>query len=151
MITTSSRIAGLALLSALAACAAPSAPLVSSAQAPAPSDAQSAPAKPASAESLTITFPTSGTMLSTEATSQLDGAARLYRDAQPEVMIVAGHADPAGSEYPNLLLSARRANMVKRALVERGVPATRLQIIALGAAETTPNISPSRSVVVTWR
>ena len=100
---------------------------------------------------MTIAFPVAGAALSAEASSQLDGAARLYRDAQPEVMIVAGHTDAVGSEYSNLLLSARRANMVKRALVERGVPASRLQIIALGAAQATPDVNPSRAVVVTWR
>ena len=108
------------------------------------------PAKP-SAESLTIEFALGAATLSQAALAQLDGAARLYRDAQPEIMIVAGHTDKAGPEFPNLLLSARRAASVKRALVERGVPAERLQIIAYGEADAAPSATASRAVVVTWR
>lgn len=104
-----------------------------------------------SAESLTIEFASSASKLSPAALVQLDGAARLYRDAQPVVMIVAGHTDKVGSELPNLLLSARRADTVKRALVDRGVPADRLQLIAFGSAEPSPPIVASRAVVVTWR
>ena len=110
-----------------------------------------APARDPSKESLTIEFVPAGAGLSSNAAAQLDGAARLYRDAQPEVMIVAGHTDKVGPEYSNLLLSARRADVVKRALVARGVPAERLQIIALGEAEPDPAVTASRSVVVTWK
>ncbi len=109
-----------------------------------------APPKP-SAESLTIDFTTASARLSPAAKQQLDGAARLYRDAKPEVMIVSGHTDPAGGEFQNLILSARRAEAVKYALVDRGVPADRLQVVAVGAAQPTPEVSPARSAVVTWR
>ena len=131
------------------ACAATPPPPAAVAAAPPPAAAASA-AKP-SAESLTIEFVSGGSTLSQAALAQLDGAARLYRDAQPEVMIVAGHTDKVGPEFPNLLLSARRAASVKRALVERGVPAERLQIIAYGEAEPAPSAMASRAVVVTWR
>ena len=132
------------LLLLLAACATP-VPPVATAPAPAPA------VKAASAESLTIDFAPAGAGLSPTAAAQLDGAARLYRDAQPEVMIVAGHTDKVGAEFPNLVLSARRADMVKQALVQRGVPPERLQIVAIGAAEPTGAPTASRSVVVTWR
>ena len=131
----------------LAACAgtqpqavAGTAPVLAAEQPKAPSD-----------ESLTIDFQQAGTSLSDTANRQLDGAARLYRDARPEVMIIAGHSDPTGQEYRNLLLSARRAELVKGALVARGVPADRLQIVAIGQAEPVPGMPPMRSVVVTWR
>ena len=89
--------------------------------------------------------------LSPRANSQLDGASRLYRDARPEVMIISGHSDKTGREFANLVLSARRADVVKKALVDRGIPAERLQIVAIGQAEPVANVSPSRSAVVTWR
>jgi outer membrane protein OmpA-like peptidoglycan-associated protein len=108
------------------------------------------PAKP-SDESLTITFDPAQAGLSPAANAQLDGAARLYRDARPEVMIVAGHTDATGSEFGNLLLSARRAEAVKQGLVDRGVPADRLEVVAIGEAQPTPGVVPSRSAVVTWR
>ena len=131
------------------ACAATPPPPPPVAAAPPPAVTASA-AKP-STESLTIEFTLGASALSQDALAQLDGAARLYRDAQPEVMIVAGHTDKVGPEFPNLVLSARRAESVKRALIERGVPAERLQIIAYGEAETAPSVTASRAVVVTWR
>ena len=102
-------------------------------------------------ESLVIAFSDGGAALSVQANEQLDGAARLYQDAKPEVMIVAGHSDRVGGEYENLLLSARRAALVKRALVDRGVPAERLQIVAIGEAQPVASVTPSRVAVVTWR
>lgn len=120
------------------------------APAPAPAPVEQAAAKPAD-ESLTINFNTAGATLSPEANSQLDGAARLYRDAKPEVMIISGHTDKTGDEFSNLILSARRAVTVKRALVDRGIPAERLEIVADGEAERVATITPSRSAVVTWR
>jgi OOP family OmpA-OmpF porin len=110
----------------------------------------SAAGKP-SDESLTIAFPPALATLSPTALAQLDSAARLYRDAKPEVMIVAGHSDPTGQEYDNLILSAKRAAAVKEGLVDRGLPADRLQIVAIGAAEPVPSIPASRTAIVTWR
>lgn len=109
-----------------------------------------APPKPA-VESLTIDFPLASAQLSPTAQQQLDGAARLYRDAKPEVMIVSGHTDTVGGEFQNLVLSAKRAEAVKYALVDRGVPAERLQVVAVGEAQPTPDITPGRLAVVTWR
>ena len=136
----------------LAACAGPAPPPAPVVQAAPPPVAVAAVTPPkASNESLTIVFPSSSVALSPDALSKLDGAARLYRDAQPSVMIVSGQSDTQGAEFPNLILSARRANAVKQALVDRGVPSAKLQMVALGEAEPTPNISPNRAVVVTWR
>lgn len=107
-------------------------------------------AKPAT-ESLTISFNEGTYGLSPQANAQLDTAARLYRDGKPEVMIVSGHTDATGNEFNNVVLSAKRANLVKHALVDRGIPAERLQIVAFGSAQPDANVAPSRSAVVTWR
>lgn len=102
-------------------------------------------------KSLDIAFRSGSVQLSPVALTQLDGAARLYRDAKPEVMIVAGHADPVGQEFSNVLISARRAAAVKQGLIDRGVPAARLQVVADGSAELVPGEKPTPSAVVTWR
>ncbi len=135
-------------------------PLMACAQKPPADAANSAPATPVVAasptadpvtESLTIAFVEAGAMLSPEANAQLDGAARLYRDAQPQVMIISGHSDRTGGEFENIVLSAKRAAAVKKALVDRGVPAQRLQIVAIGSAQPVPSVEPERTAVVTWR
>ena len=100
---------------------------------------------------MTIDFPTDKATISPAAGKQLDGAARLYRSAKPEVMFVTGHSDPSGQEFPNLVLSARRAEAVKQALVDRGIPAAQLQIMADGTAQPVPGVTPERSAVITWR
>lgn len=102
-----------------------------------------------------ITFPLGGAVLTPEANRQLDLAARLYRDAHPVLMFTAGYSDPSGDEYGNLVLSARRAEAVKRGLVARGIPADRLLIQALGEFElantSDPKAPENRRVVITWR
>lgn len=147
-----SSVAQACVLLLVSACATvPQALVVSPAPASAPALTAADATVKQSAESLTIEFASGASRLSQAALVQLDGAARLYRDAQPVVMIVAGHTDKAGSEFPNLLLSARRADSVKRVLVDRGVPAERLQLIAFGEAEPAPPVMASRAVVITWR
>jgi outer membrane protein OmpA-like peptidoglycan-associated protein len=102
-----------------------------------------------------VPFPLGGDTLVPEADTQLDLAARLFRDAHPVVMFTSGYTDRSGDEYSNVLLSARRAEAVKRGLVARGIPADRLLIQALGASEladpSDPNAAANRRVVITWR
>lgn len=150
-------LAALCFVSVLAACAGPPAtlpPVAANDPPPAPASALASP-QPAlstpSEESLTIAFDGPNATLSNAANTQLDGAARLYRDAQPEVMIISGHSDKSGREFENVILSARRAAAVKEALVDRGIPAERLQIVAVGEAEPVPSVPASRIAVVTWR
>jgi outer membrane protein OmpA-like peptidoglycan-associated protein len=145
-------LASLGLASLMVACSA-SLPTASNAAAAAPPVAADPAAKPAkpSDESVAIAFDPGASKLSPEADRQLDGAARLYRDARPEVMIVSGHTDKTGSEFGNLILSARRAEAVKQGLVDRGVPADRLEVVAIGEAEPVPAVPASRSAVITWR
>ena len=102
-----------------------------------------------------ITFPNGGTRITPEADKQLDLAARLFRDANPVLMFTSGYADNTGDEYGNLLLSARRAQAVKKALVARGIPADRLLLQAFGTSDpadtSDPTAAANRRVVVTWR
>ena len=140
-------LASLAL--AVAACSQPSR------QAAAPS----APAAPAPASStpsdVQLFFETGSSTLSAASSRKLDAAARLYREGKPAVMFVSGHADSSGSEYPNLVLSGERARAAKHGLVERGIPADRLQLRAMGVSlPTDPNETlptDNRRVVITWR
>jgi len=104
---------------------------------------------------LQILFDRGSSNLNDAANQKLDQAARLYREGKPAVMFVAGHADKDGGEYPNLVLSGARARAAKEGLVARGIPADRLQLLAMGTSlpvdprETLP--ADNRRVVITWR
>jgi outer membrane protein OmpA-like peptidoglycan-associated protein len=141
-------------------CASP--PPATQAKAPVPST--SSPSKPTltadevaavTADKVVISFPDGSSTLTPAANAQLDLAARLFRDASPVVMFTSGHSDPSGDEYTNLLLSARRAAVVKQGLVARGIPANKLLLQALGQSEpvdkSDPLSSENRRVVITWR
>lgn len=53
--------------------------------------------------------------------------------ANPGVRIrVEGHADPRGSDEYNLALGERRANAVRRWLVDRGIAADRIETVSFG-------------------
>jgi outer membrane protein OmpA-like peptidoglycan-associated protein len=87
----------------------------------------------------------------------LDHASRLYTEARPLVMIVTGATDAVGPAELNLDLSEQRARAVVRALVARGIPAARFQVLAKG--ETDPSVPPAasgqqpldRRVEIAWR
>ena len=153
-----------ATMGAMAACAkAPSAGPNALASAPPPAPPPPPAAKPTlgeeagavAANKVDIEFPMGGARLTPEANKQLDLAARLFRDAHPVLMFTAGHTDRSGDEYQNVLLSAKRAEVVKRALVARGIPASQLLIQALGESDpansSDPNAAENRRVTITWR
>jgi len=146
----------------LCGCAAPSAGPNAAAQAapaasPPPADKPGVTQEVAAVASnqVTVLFPPNGATLTPEANRQLDLAARLFRDANPVAMFTTGYTDRSGDEYANLILSAQRAEAVKRGLVARGIPADRLLIRALGESEladrSQPTAADNRRVVITWR
>ena len=49
-------------------------------------------------------------------------------------IVIEGHCDERGSDEYNLALGERRAQQVKRYLVDLGVPATRLDTVSFGEA-----------------
>ena len=108
-------------------------------------------------ESLKIYFPLGGASVSADQRDTLDQAARLFRDGDPIVMIVAGGADTIGEPDRNLELSVARAEAVIDGLVARGIPADRLQVVGRGTTElpveTRDGVAEpqNRYVEITWR
>ncbi len=53
----------------------------------------------------------------------------------PKITIsITGHTDRSGQEAANALLSQRRAEEVRKALVDRGVPAEMFRVQGVGAS-----------------
>jgi outer membrane protein OmpA-like peptidoglycan-associated protein len=146
-------VLGLGFALAMSGCAAPR---------PAPPPAQgAATASPGELvravadERIVVPFGAGGTALNPDGRAEIDRASRLFRTADPSRMTVAGHTDSSGSEFSNLVLSARRAETVKAAMVARGIPEDRLVVQALGESDPTDDTKPddpaNRRVVITWR
>jgi outer membrane protein OmpA-like peptidoglycan-associated protein len=141
----------------VAACATPPSTTPQASATPPATQVAATPAKPAAAaaDSLQILFGVDSASLSPAAGEVIDHAARLFREGNPVVMTVAGHSDRDGAELANLLLSGRRAAVVKDALVARGIPADRLELVAYGVAEpavpANPTAAENRRVVISWR
>lgn len=101
-----------------------------------------------------VSFASGSDRLMPGANEQLDTAARLFRDVRPVLMFSVGYSDAVGSEFDNLVLSARRARTVKAALVARGIPANQVMLRAYGQSDPIDKANPAapdnRRVLVTW-
>jgi peptidoglycan-associated lipoprotein len=78
----------------------------------------------------------------------LDAKVEALQGNQAIRIRVEGNADDSGSDEYNMVLSQRRAAIVNRYLTERGIDASRLQIVALGEerpACTSGRDEPCRS------
>ena len=108
-------------------------------------------------ESLKVYFDTGSASIGPDQGETLDQAARLFREGNPIVMIVAGGADTVGPPDFNLGLSVERAKAVARGLTERGIPVGRLQILGRGNSEleveTAEDVAEpeNRIAEITWR
>lgn len=142
----------------LAACANPNGAANGSgaqtASAPLPSGEHGELAAP---QALRIYFGPGASAVGRDGRAVLDQAARLFREGDPLVMTVSGQADTTGDPRRNLLLSQARATAVARGLMDRGIPASRLEIVAKGEADllvkTADGVAQpeNRAVIITWR
>ncbi len=83
-----------------------------------------------------ITFSTGSSKLRSSAGKYLDEAAEFLLKRPDLQLRIEGHTDNTGSEKKNRDLSKKRAEAVKRYLVQRGVPRDRL--ITVGMASSKP-------------
>ena len=75
--------------------------------------------------------------LTADARAALDAKLDMLRDAQAMRIIVEGHTDDRGSDEYNLALGQRRAAAAKRYLVQRGIPADRIETMSFGEERPT--------------
>ena len=85
---------------------------------------------------LYVNFATGKSTILPDAAATLDAAAGALKAAGAFQVEVAGHTDNVGTLETNQKLSQERAQSVMAALVQRGIPATRL--VAKGYGQTTP-------------
>ena len=82
--------------------------------------------------SLTVYFRTNSASVEPEVTPRIERLAQ-YLTAFPEIQLhLEAHADPRGSSAYNTQLSQQRAETVRQALVQAGVPAKRIYSQAYG-------------------
>lgn len=79
-----------------------------------------------------ILFDTDKSVLKPGADSTLDQLAEFLREYPDRRLLIEGHTDSRGTDSYNVALSRDRANAVRVALLDRGIPADRLQSKALG-------------------
>ncbi|MGF1554479.1 MAG: OmpA family protein [Paracoccaceae bacterium] len=108
-------------------------------------------------EGLKIYFDLGSSSVASAEREKLDQAARLYREGNPIVMTVSGGTDTVGPATLNLALSLARANTVLQGLIDRGIPAERLQVVGRGETEletpTDDGVAEQRNrlVEINWR
>lgn len=81
-----------------------------------------------------VLFDTGKSTLKSGAMANLDRLAQFLKDSPDRSVTIEGHTDSVGSDDYNMELSQRRAEAVRMALAERGVPSDRLNALGKGKA-----------------
>jgi outer membrane protein OmpA-like peptidoglycan-associated protein len=101
-----------------------------------------------------VLFDTAGSDLKEGAEVSMDRLAAFLNENPDRRLLVEGHTDARGSDEFNKELSARRADAVTEALVQRGIPSERLRSVGLGedfpvaSNETTAGMQQNRRVEI---
>lgn len=105
-------------------------------EAPAPMPvAETAPPQPTVPNNYIVFFDFDRANLSQDADRIVAAAAANAQQAKATTVEVTGHADRSGSARYNMRLSQRRAEIVKKELVARGIPADQISITAAGESQ----------------
>ncbi|MDC0886767.1 OmpA family protein [Altererythrobacter sp.] len=94
-------------------------------------------------EARTIRFEESSAALAAGGTELLDEVAAALRPCVGAIIAVTGHTDNSGDEPANIVLSQRRAAMIERGLVARGIPERNLRTRGLGSAQPVAGLDRS--------
>ena len=84
------------------------------------------------ATSFMVFFDWDRSNLSQQALTTIQQAANAFKTKGSARITATGHTDTSGPENYNMALSLRRANAVKDALVQNGVPATAIAVVGRG-------------------
>jgi outer membrane protein OmpA-like peptidoglycan-associated protein len=101
-----------------------------------------------------VLFDTGKATLKPGAAQNIDRLARFLKESPDRTVNIEGHTDSTGSQELNMVLSQRRAEAVKAALMERGVQGDRVAAVGKGpdlpvaTNETPAGRQQNRRVVV---
>ena len=73
----------------------------------------------------------------------LDELATVLRPCVGAIVAISGHTDTSGSPQVNLALSQDRAQMVRRELIQRGIPGQNLIANGFGSSRPVEGLSPA--------
>ena len=90
------------------------------------------PAPPPPVRNFLVFFDFDKSTLTPRALDIVKEAATVAKAGQNARVTCTGHTDTAGPANYNMALSLRRANSVKNALVQQGVPATSISVVGRG-------------------
>jgi OOP family OmpA-OmpF porin len=91
----------------------------------------------------TIRFEESSTRIDAASSDLIDEVADALRPCLGSIIALTGHTDSSGPEPGNLELSRKRAEAVRQALVQRGIPADGLRTRGVGSSEPVQGLDPS--------
>jgi hypothetical protein len=97
-----------------------------------PQAVQAPPPPPPQATSYMVFFDWDRSDLSPQAMTTIGQAADAFRTTGQSRITATGHTDTSGPRDYNMALSLRRANAVKNALVQQGVPAAAVAVVGRG-------------------
>lgn len=95
-----------------------------------------------------LQFANASHYLDDKALSRVDALARTYQIAKGEIkqITIKGHTNSIGSDRSNLLLSHNRAASVRKALLQRGIPANMIRVHGFGETKPMRGTNPQEAV-----
>ncbi len=103
--------------------------------APAPAPAPAAPAPAAAVHSFLVFFDFDKATISPEARQTIEQAAAAAKSQSATRIDLTGHTDTVGTAKYNMALSIRRAEAVKKMLVQLGIPADEVAVVGKGKTD----------------
>jgi len=91
----------------------------------------------------TIRFEESSMRIDPSSEALIDEVAQALRPCLGAIIAVTGHTDSSGTEPGNLELSRARAEAVRQALIQRGIPADGLRVRGVGSSEPVEGLDPA--------
>jgi len=91
----------------------------------------------------TIRFEEGSAELDEASEALIDEVAEALRPCLGAIIALDGHTDRSGSESRNVSLSYQRAQAVRAALMQQGIPADGLRVRGLGSRQPVPGLAPA--------